>query len=64
MRFYLETSVHEPGHLKDIDQVQDIRVVMFHALKETFSYQLININIDICRETLIASFKQIWEVII
>merc|ERR1719239_1632907 len=28
----LESSVHEPGHLKDVNQVQDIWVVMFHTL--------------------------------
>ena len=33
MCFNLETSIHEPGHLKDVNQVQDIRVVMLHALK-------------------------------
>ena len=33
MCFYLETGVHEPRHLKDINQVQDVRVVILHALK-------------------------------
>ena len=37
--FNLETRVHEPGHLKDVNQVQDVWVVMFHALKGRVHYQ-------------------------
>ena len=38
---YLEPSVHEPGHLKDVDQVQDIRVVALHTLTQKCWYLII-----------------------
>ena len=38
---YLEPSVHEPWHLKDVDQVQDIRIVALHTLTQNYRYLII-----------------------
>ena len=58
--FYLETSVHEPGHFKNVNQVQGVRVVMFHALKE----KIINESISISTHISIFSPNQIWVAIL
>ena len=44
MCFHLKTSVHEPGHLEDVNQVQDIRIVMLHALTKVISIQIYEIK--------------------